>query len=151
MASKVVDRVWESGPCQWGRDHLPLVQRGIDASAWLLAVPVSTFLRYDGHFEPMNPAWIALFATLGATAQLVTGQIFGLYHRRWRYGSFDELMAVAISALTASLLLLTLRVVIHSHSVPRSVPLIAGVLALMVMCLVRYLWRSLSETSNRPR
>ena len=87
------------------------MQRVVDALVWVLAVPISTFLRYDGHFAPMQHGWVALFAVLGATAQLLAGQVLGLYHRRWRYGSFDELMAVAVSSVAAIL------PVVHGSSV----------------------------------
>src|SRR4051794_26248688 len=130
MAGLTVDGVWDSRPCQWGRDRLPLVQRGVDASVWLLAVPVSAFLRYDGHFAPMQHSWVALFAVLGATAQLLAGQVLGLYRRRWRYGSFDELMAVAVSSVAASFLLYAVRALLPADGLPRTVPILAGILAL---------------------
>jgi FlaA1/EpsC-like NDP-sugar epimerase len=146
----VAHRAWDSKPFRWGRDHLPASQRAIDASAWLASVPISTFLRYDGRLELMGPRWVALFACLGANAQLLTGEIFGLYHRKWRYGSFDELVAVAASALTAAVLLLVVRASMVADGLPRSVPLLAGTVALVGMCLIRYVWRLLSEISNRP-
>jgi FlaA1/EpsC-like NDP-sugar epimerase len=151
MVARAIDRAWESGPFRWGRDHLPIAQRAVDAAAWLLAVPISTFLRYDGHVEPMRWGWILLFAVLGATASLVTGEALGLYQRKWRYGSFDEVVVVAISAVSAALLLTVARLVIAGAELPRSVPMLAGLLALILMCLVRYVWRLLSEASNRPR
>jgi len=99
----------------------------------------------------MQHSWVALFAVLGATAQLLAGQVLGLYRRRWRYGSFDELMAVAVSSVAASFLLYAVRALLPADGLPRTVPILAGILALVGMCLIRYLWRVLSETSNRPR
>ena len=151
MGAPRVERAWESKPLRWGRDHLCALQRAVDATSWLVAVPLSTFLRYDAHIDSMSLPWVTLFAVLGAGGQLLTGSVVGLYHRRWRFGSFDELKAVALSAAAAALLLFAIRMAMAVDGLPRSVPLIAGIVALAGMCLVRYLWRLLSDSSNRPR
>ena len=151
MVAPAIDRAWDSGPLRWGRGHLPAVQRCVDAVAWLIAVPVSTMLRYDGHIHSIDAIRVTLFSILGAAAQLLSGQLVGLYRRQWRYGSFDELVGVAVSAVTAAVLLVAIRMLTAMDGLPRSVPLISGMVALAGMCLIRYLWRVVLESSNRPR
>ena len=72
------------------RRRLPMVHYVVDCLVWFVALPLTTFSRYDFslaelEFDATVRSWVV--AVIG---QGVFGVGTGLYTRRWRYGSFDE-------------------------------------------------------------
>ena len=68
----------------------PLIQFAVDAAAWAVAVPLTTFLRYDMRIAPVNEAGVAATVAVAVVLQGLVGLALGLYRRRYHYGSFDE-------------------------------------------------------------
>ncbi len=132
----------------WLVRHRSVVQCALDLAAWALAISLALALRFDLH--PGQADWRRLidFLPLVGAAQVVAGLASGLYTRRWRFGSFDEVAGVVRSTIiaTALLFLANLRV----QLIPRSVPLAGGLVALVFMSGVRYAWRLMLERSRRP-
>ena len=124
----------------------------IDVAAWAAAATVAVYLRFD--FEPSHANLVALakFIPLTALAQCAFGLSIGLYRRRWRYGSFEEVQALALTvALSTAVLYLIDR---FYFGVPRYMPLSAvlfgGFVGLVLMAGARYVFRLLQERRRRP-
>jgi len=124
-----------------------------DALCWTLAVAVSATIRLDFDFELLTSGGRALLllAALAVAMQLVTGGALGLYGSRWRYGSFDEVAGLVRAGAAATVLLMTLSLGLpDGWRAPRTVPLGAGAIALVLMAGVRYAWRLSWERTRRP-
>nr|WP_206448493.1 nucleoside-diphosphate sugar epimerase/dehydratase [Agrococcus sp. KRD186] len=122
-----------------------------DAIAWIVAIIVAIWLRYEFAFGNTN--WISLLAIV-ATAVLVqlgAGLILNLYRRRYQVGSFDEVLSL-VGSVVLTFIVIAIPIVIFGAEIgiPRSTPLIAAPLAFLAMALTRYFRRVVTERSSRP-
>ena len=105
-----------------------------DVVTWVAAVPVALVLRHGGDVD-WSPRHFVFVLPLALGLHVLIGAALGLYHRRWREGSFDELLAVAVAVLGATALLsfaaLATRGTTWSLHIG-SAALVAGFLALVV-------------------
>lgn len=127
------------------------VQMLLDALAWVVAVVLSLFLRYEMDFGLVHAGGLVSVAILAVIAQMVVGSAFGLYRGRYSFGSFDEAKALVlvtlIVAVTVQVFLLVLGVWLH---MPRSIGLIAFPFAWLFMAAMRYLKRMYVESKSKP-
>jgi FlaA1/EpsC-like NDP-sugar epimerase len=129
------------------RRRLPLVHFTVDSILWTLAIPLAVWLRYDYDTSLLGGA-LLVPVVLAVTLQGLFGLALGLYRRKWRYGTFDE---VCMVAFTAGFVGVVLTVVLWSETgVPRSVPMLATGLSLLSQIAVRSAWRLKSQRANRP-
>ncbi len=132
--------------------HRAAVQVLADAVAWIAALYMATWWRFEFDLGqwPASRLWsAAIFAVL---LQLAAGAGLGLYVGRWRFGSFDEVAAVARSVLVVTGALYAINRFAYSpRLIPVSVNLGGGVLALLLMAGTRYLWRLSIDRRMRPR
>jgi FlaA1/EpsC-like NDP-sugar epimerase len=83
--------------------------------------------------------------------QAIVGYIVGIYRRRWRYGSFDEIAGLFITSVVSIAILLFLRFFDHSlNPYPRSVIVIGGLAGVFLMAANRYVWRLIRQQLRRP-
>ena len=86
-----------------------------------------------------------------SVVQAVTGYIVGIYRRRWRYGSFDEVKGLILSALITTIILWVIRFFDTSvDAFPRSAIVAGGILGLFFTAASRYSWRLIREQLRRP-
>ena len=132
---------------RWAR---PLHQAAVDGAIWATVLPITTMLRYDlelGQIEWTGVATVMLFAVTG---QWAVGYTLGLYRRRFKYASFDELMALAAAMMLVGLMLSVLVWAPNAATVPRSVPILATGLTVSTAMAVRSLRRLWRLRQNRP-
>jgi FlaA1/EpsC-like NDP-sugar epimerase len=127
------------------RRAFPAIQFAVDAFAWTVAVPVTTILRYDLRLKPVDEQGVALIVVVAIVLQGVVGAAFGLYRRRYHYGSFDEVRVLGYSVAAVSALLLVVAQIGSGGLVPRTVPVLAGFLALVIAAVSRYAARLLED------
>ena len=102
---------------------LPVIHYIVDVMIWAIALPLTTFSRYDFDLDPLTwSATLRSFA-IAAIAQGLFGVLFGLYTRRWRYCSFDEVRALAGSVALTGAVLSIVNLAWFLEGAPRSVPL----------------------------
>src|SRR6056297_2063607 len=78
--------------------NLPVVHFVADSALWLLSVPFAVWLRYDFDTGQIGSGtFTAVAAAVGL--QAIFGVLVGQYRGRWRYGTFDEVVVVALTAL----------------------------------------------------
>ena len=86
-----------------------------------------------------------------SVVQALTGYIVGIYRRRWRYGSFDEVKGLILSALITTIILWVIRFFDTSvDAFPRSAIVAGGILGLFFTAASRYSWRLIREQLRRP-
>ena len=70
----------------------------IALSLTAMAVSYGRFV-YQGHYDPLKAtkesiSWVLLIVFL---VQALVGYIVGIYRRKWRYGSFDEVAGLIVT------------------------------------------------------
>lgn len=132
---------------RWAR---PAYQYAVDALIWAVAVPLTTVLRYDLAFDSVTWRGVFWVALIAVVAQGVVGLLFGLYRRRWRYGSFDELIGLAATVSGVGLLLTAVVFAPSAPTIPRSVPLLSLGLAVTGTISARSLRRLYLARQHHP-
>jgi FlaA1/EpsC-like NDP-sugar epimerase len=131
------------------RRRLPLVHYVVDCVVWIVALPLTTFSRYDftiGELELDATARAWLVAAIG---QGIFGLSTGLYTRRWRYGSFDEVAALAATVLMTGFAMSIINVVWFMPGAPRSVPALTAAVAIAGTVAVRSSWRLYQQKQTK--
>jgi FlaA1/EpsC-like NDP-sugar epimerase len=128
-----------------------------DIFLWLLGSIFAGFLRFDG-LIPVDVFLLLLkFGFLLAMFQILFGILSSLYLSRYRVASVEEAFILTLGAILVAIFGLTFRIAFNYPQVPRSIPLIAGVISLLLMLISRILRRPLifssqaQEGSNKQR
>ena len=131
------------------RRFLPVLHLAADVAVWTLALVLATWLRYEFTLEFVSRRDLLALAGVIAVVHTVFGWSIGVYRRRWRYGSFDEAIAVA-AAFGATGLVGTGYVFTAGGAIPRSVPVIGTALAGLLAVAGRSVWRLWNSRLDRP-
>ena len=129
------------------RRRLPAVHYAVDSALWVGSIPLAVWLRYDYRFSQLDRNLVTPIL-LAVVLQGAFGLASGLYRRRWRYGSFDEMRMVAVTAASVGFVLTV--GLWQWNGIPRSVPVLATGLSLLGQITARSLWRLRNEHRNRP-
>ncbi|MEW6154461.1 MAG: nucleoside-diphosphate sugar epimerase/dehydratase [Actinomycetota bacterium] len=121
-----------------------------DAVCWALALVVAATLRFDFRLNLVDFRSLVRLLPVLFGAQIVAGLLFGLYRGRWRFGGFEEVLALAKVVAVTSGVAYIANIAIGPQPLPRSVPPAAGIIALVLMAAGRYLRRSVHEHRRRP-
>ena len=123
----------------------------LDLCSWSIAAWVAVFLRFDFEIPQNFRHNLLTFIPFIGAVQLGIGLISGLYRRRWRYGSIDEVAALVItSSATTVVVAIFNNWIFEPRLLPMSAIWFAGVVGLVLMAGIRYAWRLLLERRNRP-
>jgi FlaA1/EpsC-like NDP-sugar epimerase len=132
-----------------------IIQFVFDSILLASAAVVASYCRfvYQRHFDPMGATadTVLRVIPLVFAIQAIVGYIVGIYRKKWRYGSFDEIAGLVTTTSISVACLLFLRFFDNSQNpYPRSVIVIGGFAALFLMGAVRYVWRVIREQLRRP-
>lgn len=123
----------------------------LDVIAWATATAMAVFLRFDASFGPDGFGGVLSVIPLAAAIQILAGFATGLYRRRWQYGSYDEVAAlIVVSVITTGALFALNEGYFDSRSIPQSAVLLGGLIGILLMAGIRYLWRLTLERLRRP-
>jgi len=127
----------------------------IDMTIWSLTAIAASYARfeYQGHHDPFSATQSSVIRVLPfvLVVHAVVGYVVGIYRRRWRYGSFDEVGGLVLATAITTGILLVLRFFDESiNPFPRSVIFLAGFAGLCFVAASRYLWRLIREQLRRP-
>ncbi|MDQ1393265.1 MAG: hypothetical protein QOF30_2242 [Acidimicrobiaceae bacterium] len=119
--------------------------------AWAVALTMAVVMRYEFDYHKVHWAGLAIVVVLVSVAQVISGVGFGLYVGRWRYGSFEEVAALARAVGVAAVVIGVIDgVAVTPHMVPLSTPVIGGFVAIFFMSGIRYARRLDAERLMRP-
>jgi len=113
-----------------------------DGTIWFGAIYGATWLRFDFEDTPVLVTATLLFAAAAAFAHLIVGSVIGPYRIGHKRGSFEETTDLSRTVLVTTSALFVWALVAVPLVVPRSVPVVAGALALLGMFAIRFLIRS---------
>jgi FlaA1/EpsC-like NDP-sugar epimerase len=131
--------------------HRVGLQLGIDLLAWTVGLYAAILLR----FELAPHAWshwaLTAAVIIAGTFQVAIGHLGGLYLGRWRFGSYDEVAALARSTIAVGgALVLVATVGFERHLLPISVAVAGTIFSLLVMTSSRFVWRFFIDRRLRP-
>ncbi|MDW3215087.1 MAG: nucleoside-diphosphate sugar epimerase/dehydratase [Ilumatobacteraceae bacterium] len=143
------DERWGQRAVSAMRRRLPVVHYLVDCLVWLVALPLTTFSRYDFsltelEFDATARSWIVAIVAQGAF-----GIGTGLYTRRWRYGSFDEVAALAATVLLTGVVMTVVHFGWFMDGAPRSVPALTSAVAIAGTVAVRSAWRLYQQKQSK--
>ena len=132
-----------------------VIQFVLDVLAWsaaaALALILRAYLQDERNISDAVQGILFRVLPIVAVVQAITGYIIGIYRRRWRYGSFDEVKGLILSAFITTTVLLTIRFTDRSvDAFPRSAIIAGGILGLFFTGASRYTWRLIREQLRRP-
>ena len=124
------------------RRHRRAVATSFDAGVWLASFAFFAFLRFP---DSASVPWgaVLLFAAAALVLHVVLGWSVGLHQGRARTGTLEEM--VALGGVTMGVAGVLFFVNLGPIWVPRSAPVAAGFMALVVMAWARALWRGRHE------
>ena len=132
-----------------------VIQFVLDVLAWsaaaALALVLRAYLQEERDISSAVQGILYRALPVVAVVQAITGYIVGIYRRRWRYGSFDEVKGLILSAFITTTILLAIRFTDQSiDAFPRSAIITGGILGLFFTAASRYTWRLVREQLRRP-
>jgi FlaA1/EpsC-like NDP-sugar epimerase len=113
-----------------------------DGGIWFCAIYWATWLRFDFENTPVFVATTLQVALAAALGHVLVGAVTGPYAVGHARGSFEETTDLVRTVLLTMIGLGAWALVADPHALPRSVPVVAGALALVGMFAVRFLIRS---------
>jgi len=135
--------------------HRAGLQSLLDVTAWAVGLTVATALRFDFSVDPDDWEGVTaggLLSAIGIAAllQILTSLGTGLYMGRWRFGSFEEIRKLIAATVVPTIVLAIANLTVLDRVLPNGVVVLGGILALGIMCGVRYAWRLGLERRLRP-
>ena len=132
-----------------------ILQFVIDMIIWSVTAIAASYARfeYQGHHDPFGATKSSVIRVIPIVlvVHAIVGYVVGIYRRRWRYGSFDEVGGLVIATLITTSVLFMLRFFDTSlNPFPRSVIFISGFAGLCFVTASRYAWRLMREQLRRP-
>ena len=82
---------------QFARGHVAVLHFAVDSLTWAFSVPFAVWLRYDFDTGQLGTSTVRVVA-VAIVLQGLIGLALGQYRSRWRYGTFDEVRVVALTA-----------------------------------------------------
>ena len=123
----------------------------LDSLAWVLAIVLAVFLRYEMTLSLTKIPGIILLCAVAIAAQMAVGSAFALYKGRYSFGSFHEAKLLVMVTISVSLILsVGLLLFGISLGIARGTGLIAFPFACLFMAAVRYLKRMYVESKAKP-
>lgn len=122
-----------------------VLQAAFDFLCWLVAMPLAVSFRYD-----FGPSWAAIFAAVQVgfvmgIFQVVAGYLLYLYRGRYKFGSFDEVRGVVITAILVGASTEVAVLLVRPDDVPRTTPVLAAGISLVAMLTGRFIVRASRE------
>jgi FlaA1/EpsC-like NDP-sugar epimerase len=125
----------------WARSHRHLCLAGFDLVAWGCALALQAWARRD--FDLVHDA--TAYWSLISVVFLVVAAWLGLHQGRAAVATLDETLLLGLTVLVSSAGGFALSLLVLRSQVPRSVPVTAAFLALVIMWWARALWRTIDE------
>ena len=122
-----------------------------DGGSWMLALVLGAVFRYEFAFRHVRWVPLIVLSLIAIVLQFVVGRLVHLYRGRYRTGSFFEVRALAMTAVSVAILIgVPVLLFGNRFAIPRSTVLVALPVAFVLMGTARYVRRSLLERGLQP-
>jgi len=130
-----------------GINYRVAIQGIWDASGWVIALLIATFLRYDGNPAAQTVTTALVIGVILGLTQVILGWAVQRIRGRRIIGSFDEISVLTFTAAAVTLIGTILAFLVNPAPIPRSVPFIAGAITLTFMLGGRFTLRAYRQRS----
>ncbi len=130
-----------------GINYRVAIQGIWDASGWVIALLFATFLRYDGNPASQTVTNALVIGVIFGLTQVVLGWAVQRIRGRRIIGSFDEISVLTFTTAAVTLIGTIFVFLVNPGPIPRSVPFIAGAIALTFMLGGRFTLRAYRQRS----
>ena len=127
-----------------------LITAAFDGASWAGALTASSWLRHEFDFTQINFAELSGLVVAAVAAVWLAGAGTRLYFGRYSPGSLDEALGLARVMTLTGATIFTIVLLGATPAIPRSVPLIATLLALATSAAARIVVRGYGERRARP-
>lgn len=127
-----------------------LLKLCLDVGLWTLVTPIAFWVRLDQGWADHVEAILLLMA-MGVPLKTLTAYVFGFHRRSWYRVSLRDLLVLAQGVGLVTFVFATLAYGGGLGNVPRSVPLIEGMLALLALGAARLAARLAHETYRQQQ
>ena len=127
------------------------IQMACDGLIWYVALLGATLVRYDFNIKAPDYNALLVFGAVATIVQWGAGSVLHLYRGRYRFGSFEEVEAVLLSAMLTTWVIFLLDLPSDPRRLPISAPVAGGIFALVLMTGLRYAWRLMLERRARTQ
>ena len=132
--------------------HRHLALGVFDASMWLIAAVVAMLMRLDFDVDRVQWPSTLLFAAIAAAVFTCFAWVSRLHDGRARLASLDEMTSLSLLSAVVGAAMLGVGALMSESSIPRSVPPVTALLALVLMACNRAGVRMVREQDGRrPR
>jgi FlaA1/EpsC-like NDP-sugar epimerase len=125
-----------------------LIEPLVDGSSWVLALVVSSLLRWSPHFGHLDHGKCFVTVATAAVVQVIFGFV-AQYRMRWQVGSFEELASLIRTVSATTVVVIAVSLCMH-HAVPTSAVIAGGALTLILSGGARCMWRLNGERRTHP-
>jgi FlaA1/EpsC-like NDP-sugar epimerase len=122
----------------------------LDILSWWVGIVAALVLRFEFDVPAVSPHAVVLALVTAASCQVGVGAALQVYRGRHPIGSLDDALTVSAAIALAGLVLFGVNLLLPAQWVPRSVPLIAALVAMALAVGSRALVRRYREQSARP-
>ena len=124
-----------------------------DFAGWVMVSWLAALLRYDGKLPANVNFEILKFGVYIGIISLLISTAFSLYAGKFRNASLEEVLTLGLAVSVTTILIFSIRVLFGFPNLPRSIPIVSGVLALIFMLVMRVLAnpRALRPFSNKTQ
>lgn len=130
----------------WLRRHRGVLQASFDIAVWIISLIGGVLVRYDFNFHQYSWLGIIYVMPVVILAQIDAGIMMGLYNGKWRFGSFDEVGALARSLVAVfAFTFIADAFLLPGRAIPLGSVVIGAALAFLSMCAGRWWWRARVE------
>ncbi len=122
-----------------------------DCAAWLVGLPVGAVLKMAFGWTHAITELVAL-GVVAVVAQALIGTMTGIYRYRWRFTSFEEVIALGFTWIvtTSALILGNVAFRFTTSDLPTSGVAMGAITAFGLMAGSRAVWRRYWELQRRP-
>ena len=116
---------------------------------------IALFVRYDGYLNFFsNINGILIYIVIFSLIKLAIFSVFGLYRRYWAHASIDDLAQILFTGITVVLFQVFVFHIVKIFSsdlrqLPNALPYLDGVVAMMLVSLLRFSVRLFERASHR--
>lgn len=121
-----------------------------DVGAWAIALAVAAALRYELDVTQIDLPALQLLIVITAALQLLIGGVSQGYRGRYFIGSLDDAVSVSGAIGATGMVVIAMNILLDPTLAPRSVPVIAVPIALLLAVGARVTVRRTRERTDRP-
>jgi len=130
--------------------HRRLVVALVDGAAWVVALPLATWIRYEFDATHLDGADLATLAAIALVTLWALDIAVHAYHGRHAVGSLEDVRDLTAKACLVGSIVMVVLLDRVTPSVPRSVPLTAVLLAVTLSVCARLVVRHSRAMLARP-